>query len=263
MSDPQTALLKEALDHLNRNDAVQAERVLARVLDAEPEQADALQLMGHVRRMQGNFDEAEALLRRSIAADPGRPLVHHHLGSLCRERGKLDEAIAEQEEAIRLKGNYADAWFELGLTQIAKGDPAAAEKSLRRALHIVPNFLFARQVLAIALNDMGRAREAEALLRQTLSLGPRDPRQVATLEHNLGVALKLQGRYDEALQFFDHAQQRVSNVPLADFNRGHTLQMMGRLEEAEASYRRALDMDPQNEKAARNLAEVLEQRGNA
>jgi uncharacterized protein (TIGR02466 family) len=254
-------LLKQALDYLNRDDMAQGEHMLSRVLAENPEQPDALQLLGLVRRNQGALDEAERLYRRSLAANPNQPHVHHNLGNLYRTQRRFDEAIAEQREAIRLKGNYAEAWFDLGMAQSEKGDYAEAEKSLRRALHIVPNFLPARQALGATLNDLGRPKDAELIIRQTLALRPRELRDISILEHNLGVALKLQDRYEEALQMFDSAQARTPGLQMADYNRASTLQQMGRLEEAEFCYRRAITVNPLDMLAHRDLNSLLYRMG--
>ncbi|HUJ03972.1 MAG TPA: tetratricopeptide repeat protein [Rhizomicrobium sp.] len=251
------ALLKQALDHLNRDEIVLGEAALNRILAEDPENADALQLLGLIRRRQGAEAEAEQLYRRSLASRPDQPHVHHNLGNLYRTQRRYDEAIAEQREAIRLKSNYAEAWFDLGMAQTEKGEYDEAEKSLRRALHIVPNFLAARQALGATLNDMGRARDAETLMRQTLAMNPRNPRDTAILEHNLAISLKLQDRYDDALKLFDSAQARVPDLPLADYNRANTLQQMGRLEEALFCYRRALAGDPLDMLAHRDMNHLL------
>jgi tetratricopeptide (TPR) repeat protein len=258
MSDSQKlALLRRALDLMNRNEIVAAEAALVGLLDERPEEPDALQLLGVLRRAQGRTDEAEALYRRSIAANPVQPQVHHNLGNLFYSLGRIDEALAAQREAIRLKPNYVEAYLNLGLALLMAGDFTGAEESFRAALRIQPNFTFAKQSLATALTEQNRPKEAEALLRQTLALGSRDPRQIAALEHNLGVAVKMQDRFDEALRLFDAAQTKVPDLIMVDYNRGNTLQHLGRLEEAVACYRRAIGRNPLHMAAHRDLNALL------
>jgi tetratricopeptide (TPR) repeat protein len=251
------ALLRRALDLMNRNEIVAAEAALVGLLNDFPEEADALQLLGVLRRAQGRNDEAEALYRRSLAANPTQPHVHHNLGNLHYSAGRFGEAAAAQREAIRLKPNYVEAHLNLGLALLSTGDFADAEQSFRAALRIQPNFTFAKQSLATALSEQNRPKEAEALLRQTLALGSRDPRQIAALEHNLGVAVKMQDRFEEALRLFDAAQTKVPDMPMIDYNRGNTLQQLGRLEEAVAYYRRALGRNPLHMTAHRDLNALL------
>jgi protein O-GlcNAc transferase len=225
------ALLSRALACLDRNDVAQADDLLALALVAAPDDAQVLQLTGVLRRMQGLPAEAETYYRRSLAIDPSQPQVHHNLGNLLNILMRSVEAVAEQREAIRLKPNYAEAHLNLAFALSAKGDHAAAEKSCRDALRIQPNYLFAKQALAMELNELDRPGEAERLLRQTLSLGISNPRQAAALEHNLAVALKRQERFAEALLLFDAAQAKAPDMPAVDYNRGNTLQQLGRLAE--------------------------------
>lgn len=250
-------LLGDVLAHLDRNELFQAEEMLSLLLARRADDAKALQLMGVIRRMQGRLAEAEEFYRRSLAIDPLQPHVHHNLGNLLRAQQRYDEAIAAQREAIRLKSNYTEAHLNLALALSDKGDHEAAEKSCRDALRIQPNYLFAKQTLAAELCSLDRPKEAERLMRQTLSLDIRNPRQVAALEHNLAIALKQQERYPEALELLEAAQTKVPDMPLADYNRGNTLQHLGRLEDAVKSYRQAIARNPLDMAAHEELNELL------
>jgi tetratricopeptide (TPR) repeat protein len=252
----QTAL-KQALELLNGKEMVAAEAALDRILGERPDQPDALQLMGVLRRLQGRHADAEAFYRRAIAANPNLPQVHHNLGNLLRALGRNEEAVPPLREAIRLKPNYAEAYLTLGLALQAGGDFPAAEKAFRDGLRLQPNWLMLKQCLGAVLNEQKRAEEAEAVLRPAIGLSTRDPRQTAALMHNLGVSLKLQRRYPEALEFFDGAQKRAPDMPAADYNRGNVLQQLGLLEEAVDSYRAAIARDPLDLLAHYDLNQLL------
>ena len=264
MTQPDSALpssdikreLERAFALLNGNELPAAEQILADIL-LRSEDADALQLLGLIRSMQGRAPEAEELYRRSLAANPDQPHVHNNLGKLLCAVARYDESVAELREAIRLKPNYAEAHLSLALTFAEKRDHAAAEKSCRNALRLQPNYLLARQTLGAELNELDRPKEAEAVLRQALALNPRDPRQVAALEHNLAVSLKMQKRHADALLLFESARAKVPGMPLLDYNTANTLQEVGRLEEAVELYRRAVARDPLNIQAHRELNTLL------
>lgn len=251
------ALLQRALGHFQRGQTMEVEATLSHILKARPEEPDALQLMGVLRREQGRLEEAEQFYRRSLAAKRDQPQVQHNLGNLLRATGRLEEAIAAQREAIRLKANYAEAYLNLGMTLADTGDLEGAERAVRRALHIQPNFLLAKQNLGAILNELGQHREAEAVLRQAMAGGSPNPRQTAALEHNLGVAVSRQGRYAEAVQLFDSAQNKVPDMAFVDYNRGNALQGAGQLEDAANCYRRAIARNPLDIAAHRDLNHVL------
>lgn len=250
-------LLQAALTHLNRNEVPAAEAALERVLLIQPEEPNALQLMGLIRQGQGELSEAEPLYRRSLALDPAQPHVHYNLGTLLYHQARFDEAIAALEEAVRQKPNYAAAFLRLGHAYQSKAQYDAAEKAYRRCLHIQPNFQMAKQSLGGVLNDQGRSVEAEQILRRALAAGSRDPRQIAALQHNLGVSLKLQRRFAEALELFDAAQAAAPEMPAVDYNRGNILQEVGRAEEAVDSYRRAIVRNPLDLSAHGDLNRLL------
>jgi tetratricopeptide (TPR) repeat protein len=251
------AILAQALTHLDRSEAFEAERLLFAVLAEDDNNADALQLMGVLRRAQGRDLEAESFYRRSLAIDPDKPQVHYNLGRLLKSSLRFDEAVQALKEAIRLKPNYADAHLELALVLSEKGDHEGAVRSCRDALRLQPNYLLAKQCLANALIELDRPKEAERLLRQSLDLGIRDERQAAAMEHNLGVALQKQDRHQEALPFFDSAQRKVPELSAVDYNRGNAFQYLGRFEEAVECYRRAVLRNPLDFAAHDDLNRLL------
>jgi tetratricopeptide (TPR) repeat protein len=258
LSDQQTtALLTQALAHLDKNEIWQAEAALKVVLDARPQEPDGLQLIGLVRRMQGRDAEAEDFYRRSLAAKPDQPNVHHNLGNLLTSLGRYDEAIDSLREAVRLKPNYVDAHLNLGKALSGAGQFVAAEKSYRRALWLRPGYPFAMQSLGAVLNDLGKPKDAEAVLRTALAAESQNPRQFAALEHNLGVSLNLQDRFAEAVPLFESAKAKVPEMPLVDYNRGNALQRLNRFDEAVDSYRAAVAREPLNLNAHRDLNHLL------
>ncbi len=250
-------MLQDALAHLERDDTSAAEDLLKRVLKAQPKESNALQLLGLVREAQARDEEAESCYRQSLAGNSRQPHVHYNLGTLLFRHGRHKEAIAALEEALRQKPDYAEAYLCLGQAQEGKGDAAAAERTYLQALRMYPNFPYAKQSLSSLLIDQKRPQEAEDVLREALAVGSPNPQQVAAFQHNLGLALKMQGRFDEALELFDLAQKAVPQMPLVDYNRANTLQGLGRLENAIDSYRKAIAHNPLDIAAHGDLNRLL------
>jgi tetratricopeptide (TPR) repeat protein len=258
LSDQRTeALLREALGALNANEQWRAEALIGQVLEARPKEPDALQLMGLVRRAQGRTAEAEDFYRRSLTERPDQPHVLNNLGNVLSAQGRFADAVETLREAVRLKPNYVDAHINLGKAYSDTGDHVAAEKSFRRVLWLNPGNPFAQQCLAVSLNDLGKPKEAETLLRKAIAAEQKNPRQLAAYEHNLGISLNLQNRFEEAIRCFDSAQARVPEIPRADYGRGHALQFLGRLDEAVDSYKRAIAREPLNLTAHKDLNDLL------
>ena len=249
--------LRRAVASIQRNDVAGAEEALSQVLQAAPHDAGALQLLGDIRRTQNRLAEAEELYRLSLASHPAQAQVYYRLGLLSHTLGRQREALDLFQEAARLKPNDADAHLALGLVHYDLKEFAEAEKHLNRTLRLQPNHIPARQSLGALLNDMGRPKEAERILRRALANGPADRRQIAALEHNLGVSLSQQRQYEAALSLFDSAQARAADLPMVDSSRANTLQHLGKFAAAIESYRKAVRRNPLDMNAHRNLNQLL------
>ena len=86
------------------------------------------------------------------------------------------------------------------------------------------------------------------------------PRSVAVL-NNLGNALSEQGKLDEAIACYRRAIELDPKFALAHNNLGVALQDQGKLDEAIACYRKAIELDPKCAPAHSNLGDALEATG--
>lgn len=260
MSTPPTsqiaAQIKQAIAMIDQGQWVSAERALDQLLGQRPLEPDGLQLMGLVRAQQGRKQEAEALYRQSLTLRPKQPNVQINLGKLLTETGRREEGLALLRATARANPNYFDAALVLGQVQQMHGDFVYAERNLRLALKLKPNAATAMLSLGALLNDAGRPEEGEAILRQALALNLA-PAARAAIEHNLGIALKLQGRHAESLPLFDAALARAPDLPLAAAARAGALQHLGRNEESIAGFRRAIARDPMHLSAHQELNALL------
>lgn len=129
--------------------------------------------------------------------------------------GDLVAAIALIEEAIRLSPEDARSRTWLGGLYARREQFAAALAMLETSIAIDPMHARSHAALAEVLCDLGRWKEAERAARESIALKLSPPSLVI-----LGCALSAQGRSDEAEQVF----------------------------------RRALELEPENEEAIYNLA---------
>ena len=93
---------------------------------------------------------------------------------------------------------------------------------------------------ALSLFEAGRMAEAEALLRRIVVA---EPRSVEALEL-LGAALSAQGRFVEALPWFDAAKELRPTSPSIRHNRAQALFGLGRAAEARDDLAQAVESNP-------------------
>ena len=106
--------------------------------------------------------------------------------------------------------------------------------------------------------EKGLYQEAEKSFAQARSNRPDDHR----LDYNLGSSQYKQGKYLEALQDYTQAAQQKSNPQIkinSLYNSGNALFKLGKLEEAEAVYKKVLTLDSSDMDAKFNLEFVREQ----
>jgi protein O-GlcNAc transferase len=265
-----------------------AESLYRKALERDPEQAEALHLLGVIAYQRGNIGAAIGLIERALPALQDLAEVHLNLGNALRGAGRLTEAADSYRRAIALVPDYGMAHCNLARVMIDHGLFEAGLESSQRALELMPDFFGAHVNYASALFGLERSAEAEVPLRQALDLMPDRAeaygdlarvlaalgrlddamaiyRRAITLEPNcpeahssLGALLHAQDRLDEAVASYRQAVQLRPNDPVAHFNLGNALQAHDRLDEAVMSYGRAVHLKPDLAEAHNNLGNALQ-----
>ena len=209
---------------------------------------------------QRNEDYRSALILWSdtVVKAPANPWAHNHLGyELTNIPGRLNDAIAQFEEALRLKPDYAEAHDNLGFAlEKVPGRMNDAIDQFREALRLKPEDAEAHYNLGYALEVLpGLLNAAIAQYEEALRLKP----GFAEIHLNLGNALeKLPGRMDEAIAQYEEALRLKPGLVEAHNNLGYALEKLpGRLNEAISQYAEALRLKPDFAEAHFNLAIAL------
>ena len=96
------SLAKQAMDDGDYNAAINR---FARLHEAEPNDADVLNMLGYGYRKIGNFDQARGYYLQALAIDPNHRGANEYLGELYLETGQLD--MAEERLSVLDK----DCWL--------------------------------------------------------------------------------------------------------------------------------------------------------
>lgn len=269
-----------------------AEHLCRQILEAEPEHADALHLLGVVALQTGRVDLAAESISRVLHVRPDFAEAHSNLAIALQQQGKLGEAIGHWREAARLKPDFAPVHNYLAIAQMQQGNPAAALASWRDAVRADPNYADALNNLAVALYQQGAAEEAVGYLRRAVDKNPdhRDAqrnlanmlrelgrpaeavecrRQLVRLRpgdadawNDLGTALKQQGDPAQAAASFEQALRLRPDYAGVVYNLANTLREQGRLADAVARYRQAIHLSPGYAEAHGSLGVALLLQGN-
>lgn len=124
----------------------------------------------------GDKAGVEKVLFEALARAPEDLLTLEKLGVWLRECGRFTEAARVIGKAIAMAPAEPRLQYQKGMIEMRGGDAAAAEATFRGLLAARPGDLDARTALAILLSDGSRPDEAEAVLRESVAVDPRDYR---------------------------------------------------------------------------------------
>ncbi len=249
--------LATAVRHHRAGRLQAAEQIYREILHVEPNQADALHLLGLIAHQLGKHGMAVEYMGRAIALKGNVAAFHNNLGNALQDQGKLEEAATCYRRALELKPDHAEARNNLGNALKDQGKIDEAVACYRRTLELKPDYAEAHNNLGNALNGQRKLDEAVASYRRALELKP----AYAEAHNNLGSALKDQGKLDEAIVCCRRALQLKPNCAEAHNTLGAVLREQGKLDDAVACYRRALDLKPDYAKAHNNLGNALKDQG--
>jgi protein O-GlcNAc transferase len=193
--------LETATGHHRAGRLQQAEGIYREVLAQQPDNSDALHMLGMLAAQVGRADVAIELIGRAIVINPQAAAFHNNLGNALREKGRLDEAISAYRQAVKLQPGFADPQGNLGNALRDKGLLDEAIEAFLRAVQLNPRYVEAYSNLGNALRDKGLLDDAIAAYGQALRIEP----GLAEVHNNLGNVLKDKGRLDEAIASYRQA----------------------------------------------------------
>jgi protein O-GlcNAc transferase len=254
-AEERLAALQRAIAFQQRGNLAAAERLYRAILDAEPDQFDALHLLGVIRLQERRNEEAIGLIRTALRV---RPNVVEALSNLAKGLaliGRDDEAVEQFDRALAIRPDDAGTLVDRGRVLARLARHAEALASYQRAIAINPNNVAAHCQLGRVLQALDRHREALASFDQALTI----KRDFVEALDRRGLSLRALGRQDEALASYDKALSIRPDFVDALLNRGDAMLGLGRFVEALASYDRALAIKPGQADALSNRGVALKE----
>jgi len=249
--------IQAAIKLHQRGELRSAEEIYRQVLQEDPSNYDALNLLGVVAYQAGNFNNAVQLIGRAIEIKPDVPDFYNNLGNALRLLGRFAEAVSAFRQALSLAPRFAEALNNLGLAYRDQGSSDEAARALRKAIKLNPRLSDAHNSLGMTLLDQGKAEDAIKCFRQAVRLRP----EYAEAFNNLGLALKAQGKTEDAKLCFEDALRMNPRLAEAHNNLGTVYREAGRYQEAEECYQQALRVNPAMVEAHSNLGALCHEQG--
>jgi tetratricopeptide (TPR) repeat protein len=231
--------LDSALAALDRSDFEAAERLADDAASMVP--VDVLWFKGLIRMRKNQADAAVPFFRMALQMKPDHDLSLEWLLSALMKSGRYAEAIDVAERTLALKPNAIHLMHALSQAQMRLGEVPKAIRTLESATAISPRDPGTRHLLGQAYERAKRNRDALSEYREAIRLKP----EFADAYDRSNRILLEEGRFSAA---FKLCEQAFSALPLygqARLQAAQALWMLGRIEEAEAAARKAVELDPE------------------
>jgi tetratricopeptide (TPR) repeat protein len=280
------ALCASALGHIKAQRYLDAQICCQQALASDPNDVDALHLMGQLSLQAKQYDHAVEWSSRALRQDP-RPQHLWTLGTALQRQGRYEDALKAFDKAIQIKPDLAASWTNLASVLIDLERPDEALLSFAHALKLDPRHFEAAHNSARLLQRLERLDEAlkffdlckrhqpdhaaalqgraqvlrllkrfEEALQDSRRSHALDPGSASICNNTGDILEKFPGRQHEALQWFDRALALQPDYFLALKNKAWVLTQLRRFEQAIAIYRRLLELDPGNAEMAMSLGQL-------
>lgn len=187
-----------------------------------------------------------------------------HAGRAALEHRNPQAAIDKAFDVVlrQLESEHADGGRRVYCARgpeetIVYAAMAAAAK--QDAIVVEPTWSDAHFLKAYALLELKRLDDARASLERALSMAPYNSQYLSEMAYTF----QAEGRWDEAIERYQQAESaaegysppdvRAGELSRALRGQGYALIELGRLDEAQAIYRRAIAADPADKASAREL----------
>ncbi len=155
--------------------------------------------------------------QRAIALSPGNTAAHRFYAMFLRGMGRWDDALQEDRRALDLDPLGTETNMTLGVTYHWARRDADAIEQYRRTLELDPNSAAVHDLLADALERVGR--ESDALAHRVLALkfagGDEESASLAGAARTAGYQAAMQQFYRRSLDSLLEASSRAYVSPMA------------------------------------------------
>lgn len=246
--------LDEALKHHQAGRLAEAATLYKRIVVKQPDHADALHLLGMTYYGMGQGDLAFETLQSAIRLNPGAAAYYSNLAEICQSLGRQDEAVEAAQRACVLQPGLPEAHFQLGKALRALKHNEQAAQALQQALALKPAWPEASLLRARALHALKQSNEALACLEAANAMSPGH----AGLIKAMGDALRLEMRHDEAIAYYQSVLQAFPVFAGSVYGElAECYKAIGELDRAADSYRKALEIRPNDENVRHHLQAVV------
>ena len=257
LQDPPFGKLQTIIDLYTQGQLQQALSESSQMLVIFPNSVTLLNLVGASNAGLMQFRAAIDSYKQALKIKPNYADTYYNLGNALYDKGDLEEAIESYNEAVSIKPDYAEAYNNLGNVLTDKGDFEAGINCFTQALKIKPNYHEAYNNIGNALRVKGNEAEALDSYEQALRIKP----DYADVHNNIGIVLNNRSDPDAAIKSYKQALKIKPDYAEVYNNMGIAFRDKGDFDAAINSYKQALSIKSDYAEVYNNMGVVLDSIG--
>lgn len=179
--------------YFNAKDYTDAEGILKRGLEINPDMPTASAMLGMSYYQTGSLKKAEPLLREALSANKNDDRIEMMLVQVLLNEGAFDEAVSHLNDFLKRNPRDQDAWYLLGKTYLH-----LSEDALTKINEIDPNSVAAHEISGEVDASMHNYDLALVEYKKAIDLAPQAP----GAHMHMAETLWIMGRWKSAEEEF-------------------------------------------------------------
>uniref|UniRef100_A0A663N5A9 dolichyl-phosphate-mannose--protein mannosyltransferase n=1 Tax=Athene cunicularia TaxID=194338 RepID=A0A663N5A9_ATHCN len=211
--------------------------------------------LGRLHRSLGQNKEAEAWYKRALKISRKAEILSP-LGALYYNTGRYEEALQVYREASSLQPSNKEIRLALAQVLTMMGQTKEAEKMTNHILNEDAECLECYRLLSAIYSKQEHYAKALETIEKALQLKPKDPKVISELFFTKGNQLREQNLLDKAFESYKRAVELNPDQAQAWMNMGGIEHIKGSYVTARGYYEKALQLVPNSKLLKENLAKL-------
>ncbi len=228
------------LDYARPNDSRHAIDILKLATLRFPDRIPTLLKLSEFQLIVRKHNDALATLDKVLQRDPQNAEAFYMAGRVALDKGDTTNAVASLQKSVKINANNADAWYFLGRIYSNRNNTIALQ-FFDNALRVDSTYLEAQEFKAAFFKRRGQFEQAFAIYHDLIL---RDP-DYANAYFDMGMIYLEQDSFSKAFDNFNIATKVDPIFVKAYYYRGVASEKLGNLDAALADYKQASGMSPE------------------